>query len=123
MKMNYVTPELPVPDIAEAVAALEKIGFRKAWAYEDSFACIYGGEEIEIFLRQLKDVRPVTLYLKVDDADSFYSTCQEHAELVEPIHNTPWGMREFAIRTIGGHIFRIGHTEQAGGDHRQLSEG
>lgn len=122
MKMNYVTPELPVSDIAEAVTALEKIGFRKAWDYEDSFACVYGGDEIEIFLRRQKDTAPVTLYLKVDDADSFYSTCQEHAELLEPIHNTPWGMREFTIRTVGGHVFRVGHGEQDGGDHRKLSE-
>ena len=100
MKMNYLTPELPVPDVAAAVQALEKIGFRKAWDYEDSFACMYGGDEIELFLRLHSEAAPVTLYLKVDNADSFYSVCQEHAELIEPIHNTPWGMREFTIRTV-----------------------
>ncbi len=122
MKMNYLTPELPVPNIADAVAALEPIGFRKAWEYEDNFACMFGGGNIEIYLRREDEIHPVTMYLKVDDADSFYDVCRKHAELVEPIRNTPWGMREFAIRTVGGHVLRIGHGEPEGGDRRQMNK-
>ena len=122
MKMNYLTPELPVANIADAITALEPIGFRKAWEYEDSFACMFGGANIEIYLRREDEVHPITMYLKVDDADSFYDVCREHAELVEPMRNTSWGMREFAIRTIGGHVLRIGHGEQAGGDRRQMNQ-
>jgi hypothetical protein len=118
MKMNYLTPELPVPNIDEALATFEALGFRRAWRYEDSFACMYGGGSIEIFFRHHSTPQPVTLYLKVDNADSFYEVYRQHTELVEPIRDTPWGMREFAVRTVGNHVLRIGHGESAGGDRR-----
>jgi hypothetical protein len=121
MKMNYLTPELPVSNIDDALAALKPLGFRTAWRYEDNFACMFGGGNIEIFLRRVSDPQPVTLYIKVDDADSFYQAYQTHAELVEPIRNTPWGAREFAVRTLGKHILRVGHGESSGGDRREAA--
>jgi hypothetical protein len=68
--MNYLTPELPVSNIDDALAALTA-GIRTAWRLRDNFACMFGGN-IEIFLRRVSDPKPVTLYIKVDDADSFY---------------------------------------------------
>jgi hypothetical protein len=118
VKMNYLTPELPVSNIDEALDAFKALGFRTAWRYEDSFACMFGGGNIEIFFRRNPNPQPVTLYLKVDDANSFYSVFQQHAELIEPIRDTPWGMREFAVRTVGKHILRVGHGESGGGDRR-----
>jgi hypothetical protein len=118
MKMNFCTPELPVVSVATALEAFQQLGFRIAWTYEDSFGCVYGGGNIEIFFRRETHPHPVTLYLKVDDADSFYEDYQKHAELVEPIRNTPWGMREFVVRTVDGHLLRVGHGAPDGGDRR-----
>ena len=118
--MNYLTPELPVRDVAAALAALERLGFQPAWTYEDTFACIYGGANIEIFLRKADAPGPVTLYLKVDDADQVYGTWEEHAEIVGPIATTPWGMREFTARIQDGHLFRVGHGDQSEGDRRTM---
>jgi len=118
LKMNYLTPELPVANVDEALKAFTALGSRTAWRYEDSFACMFGGGNIEIFFRRSSDPQPVTLYLKVDDANSFYAVFQAHAALLEPIRDTPWGMREFAVRTVGNHILRVGHGESRAEDRR-----
>lgn len=121
MKMNSCTPELPVTNVGAALEALKRLGFRAAWKYEDSFACVFGGGDVEIYLRRDAHPHPVTLYLKVDDADAFYEDYTRHAELVDPIRNTPWGMREFTVRTIDGHALRVGHGESAAGDRREAA--
>ncbi|MBO6558239.1 MAG: hypothetical protein JJ957_17150 [Pseudomonadales bacterium] len=122
MKMNYCTPELPVSDIESAVEALRLLGFKKAWTFEDVFACMFGDGDIEIFLRKTVDVDPVTLYFKVDDADAFHELYKQHVEIMAPIHDTPWGMREFEARVIDGHVFRIGHGQPEGEDRRDGSD-
>lgn len=120
MKMNSCSPELPVNDVEAAMAMLRLLGFKDAWTYEGVFACMFGDGDIEIFLRKSDDPSPVLLYFKVDDADAFYEKYQEHAEIVTPIQETPWGMREFEGRVLDGHIFRIGHGVE-GEDRRQAA--
>ena len=111
--MNSCIPELPVTDIHAALIALEGLGFRRAWVFENDFASVYGDANVEIYLRlEEPPIQPVTLYLNVDDADGLYADYQRHAELVAPIRSTPWGMRESSVRTIDGHVFRVGHEEQ-----------
>ena len=117
MKMNYCSPELPVSDVETAMAALRLLGFKEAWTYGEVFGCMFAGDDIEIFLRKSEDPQPVVLYFKVDDADEFYEKYQQHAEIVKPISETPWGMREFEGRVVDGHVFRIGHG--TGGEDRR----
>ena len=50
-------------------------------------------------------------YLKVDDADRYYLNLKTRgADLLSAIEDKPWGMREFALRTIDGHRLTIGHA-------------
>ncbi len=121
MKMNFCTPELPVTDVGAAIDALRQLGFRDAWTYEDSFACMFGDGDIEIYLRKDANPQPVTLYFKVDDADAFYARYQASAEVVTPIQDTSWGMREFVGRIVDGHVFRIGHGQAEAEDRRTTS--
>ena len=49
-------------------------------------------------------------YLVVDDADSYYDCVRASgAEIVKPLRDEPWGMREFGLRTIDGHRIMVGH--------------
>jgi hypothetical protein len=123
MKMNSCTPELPVTDVGEAMDALRLLGFKDAWTFEEVFACMFGDGDIEIFLRKTIAPQPVTLYFKVDDADAFYEMYHQNAEIQTPIHETPWGMREFEGRVVDGHVFRIGHGQPEGEDLRQATDG
>ena len=120
MKMQFCTPELPVSSVSSAMTALHNLGFRKAWTYEDSFGCVFGDGDIEIFLRKEPAPTPCTLYFKVDDADAFYDRYKRYAEILVPIHDTSWGMREFTGRVTDDHTFRIGHGLPQGEDRRTL---
>ena len=42
--------------------------------------------------------RDVDLYVYVDDLDATFARVAPVAELVEPIHDTEYGMREFILR-------------------------
>lgn len=48
-------------------------------------------------------------YIEMDDIDEFYQAVREKgAEVVSPLADESWGMREFGIRTVDGHRIRFG---------------
>lgn len=48
-------------------------------------------------------------YLEVDDAGTYYERAQKQgADLIKPLTDEPWGMREFGLRTIDGHRIMVG---------------
>jgi predicted enzyme related to lactoylglutathione lyase len=48
-------------------------------------------------------------YIVVTDIDDFFQTVsQKGADLLKPVRNEPWGMREFGVRTIDGHRIMFG---------------
>jgi len=55
-------------------------------------------------------------YLRVDDVDGYYDELKEKGvEMLSPISDKPWGMREFGLRTPEGHRIMIG--QWIGGEH------
>ncbi len=53
-------------------------------------------------------------YLRVADADSYYHhVSASGAEILSPIEDKPWGMREFSVRSPDGHRITIGHSRNA----------
>jgi predicted enzyme related to lactoylglutathione lyase len=48
-------------------------------------------------------------YLTVDDVDALHEKVKASgAEVVKALASEPWGMREFAIRTVDGHRIMFG---------------
>lgn len=48
-------------------------------------------------------------YLVVDDVDACCEQARRAgAELVKPLQDEPWGMREFGVRTVDGHRIMLG---------------
>lgn len=48
-------------------------------------------------------------YLEVTSVDAFYAEVTGRgAEVVKPLRDEPWGMREFGIRTADGHRMMFG---------------
>ena len=48
-------------------------------------------------------------YFVVDDVDADYERVMANqAEVVKPLKDEPWGMREFGLRTVDGHRIMIG---------------
>ena len=53
-------------------------------------------------------------YLEVASVDAFYAEVTARgAEVVKPIRDEPWGMREFGIRTADGHRMMFGAPVEA----------
>ena len=48
-------------------------------------------------------------YLRVDDVQAFCDRAAEAgAEIMKPLTDEPWGMREFGVRSVDGHRFMLG---------------
>lgn len=48
-------------------------------------------------------------YIEVDGIDDFHATvASKGAEVISPVADQPWGLREFGIRTADGHRIRFG---------------
>ena len=48
-------------------------------------------------------------YLVVDDARAYFEEVSgKGAEILKPLRDEPWGMREFALRTGDGHRIMVG---------------
>ncbi|MEL6333303.1 MAG: VOC family protein [Cyanobacteria bacterium J06626_26] len=48
-------------------------------------------------------------YFVVDDVDTEYDNVIAHdVEIIKPLRDEPWGMREFGLRTVDGHRIMIG---------------
>lgn len=52
-------------------------------------------------------------YIEMDDIERFYEAVRARgAEVISPLADEPWGMREFGVRTIDGHRIRFGEQIQ-----------
>lgn len=48
-------------------------------------------------------------YFVVDTVDAYYERVVANgAEVIKPLQDEPWGMREFGLRTVDGHRIMIG---------------
>ena len=48
-------------------------------------------------------------YWVVEDVDRYYAFVQRNgAEILKDVRDEPWGMREFALRTVDGHRVMVG---------------
>ncbi len=48
-------------------------------------------------------------YLIVKSADDYHAELQsKQADIINPVEDKPWGMREFGLRTIDGHRIMVG---------------
>ena len=48
-------------------------------------------------------------YFVVDNVDEYYERVVENgAEIIKPLRDEPWEMREFGLRTVDGHRIMVG---------------
>lgn len=94
---------------------VDKLGFQVAaeppgWVFVKKDNCM-------IMLGECRDAIPAGElgdhsyfgYLRVDDADRYYDELNaKGVEMMSPLSDKPWGMREFGVRTPDGHRIMIG---------------
>ena len=113
-QISSLTPILRVSDFSASMRYYtEKLGFRKAWEWGEppSFGCVER-DSIELFLCLDGQGQPGTwLSFFVCDVDLLHDELRQRgAKIVRPPVDEPWGMREFSVRDLNGHLLRIGHS-------------
>jgi uncharacterized glyoxalase superfamily protein PhnB len=107
MEEKKVVPMIHVPDVRAIVDWYESIGFNVFEKFGDadgglSFAILEFGSTRLMFnaggRSGTQDRREVDLYVYVDDVDELYQRLKDRVEVLEELHDTFYGMREFIIR-------------------------
>ncbi len=105
--VDRVVPMIHVPDVrAAAEWYVSTIGFRIRGTNEpdgkmDWAALTFGSTEIMLSAGGRPSVayrREVDLYIQTDDVDGTFNRLKGRVEVVEPLNDTFYGMREFIIR-------------------------
>lgn len=128
---------LPVADLDRSVAFYRGIGFDADAASGAGYAFVSAGG-IEFHLSQSEGFDPFSqaamVYLCVDDVDAVHAAIGledaaslSHQELVarwragkslariRPVHDEPWGMREFSFVDPDNNLVRVGTRRAQGG--------
>jgi uncharacterized glyoxalase superfamily protein PhnB len=107
--VEKVVPMIHVPDVRATVNWYESIGFTVTDTYDDggeglSFAILTFGSSEVMFSSggqpSNQRRREVDLYVYVDKVDDLYRSLKDRVEIVEGLHDTFYGMREFIIRDV-----------------------
>lgn len=103
---SHAVPMLHVPDVASTARWYETIGFSLTGSHVDCGEMLWAHLTLGTSALMLNSGgapsqaprREVDLYVHVDDLDAAFAQVAPVAELVEGIHDTEYGMREFIVR-------------------------
>src|SRR5262245_25810075 len=104
--VERVTPMLYVPDVVRTADWYASIGFNvRDRAFDGSevvwASLTFGSSEVMLSIGgRPSDAyrREVDLYIHVDDVEAMFGRLDGKVEIVEGLHDTFYGMREFIIR-------------------------
>jgi catechol 2,3-dioxygenase-like lactoylglutathione lyase family enzyme len=119
MKIERVSPILPVRDVAAALQRYKGLGFEgTVYGEVDGqgrpFYAFLRRDDITIHLALAPDLdqhaNTSAVYLYVDDPDALYKEWRDalpSGDLRPPV-DTNWGMREMSYGDVDGNLLRIG---------------
>ncbi len=88
------------------------------WRDKDDFAAVWAGDVVMFLRAAPAGFTPMEIVLNLDDVDALYARYQAAgADIAETLETRPWGMREFAVRELNGHVFRIGSLDESRADY------
>lgn len=115
-----VVPMIHVPDVAATIRWYTSIGFRLIRQNEEdgeiNWAMLSFGNSVVMFDSGGKASadrrREVDLYIGTDDADKLYQQLKDRVQIVEELHDTFYGMREFIVRDNNGFWITFGQPSK-----------
>ena len=118
--MNSVVPMIHVPDVAATAEWYEAIGFTLVRANvedgEMDWALLSLGSSEVMFSAggrvSTEFRREVDLYIHTEDVDGWFVRLKDRVEIVEGLHDTFYGMREFIIRDLNRFWLTFGQPVQ-----------
>jgi uncharacterized glyoxalase superfamily protein PhnB len=115
-----VIPMMHVPDVAATIEWYTSIGFQLVRQNEDdgelNWAMLSLGNSLVMFdsggkaSSELR--REVDFYIATDDADDLYRQQKDRVQVVEELHDTFYGMREFIVRDNNGFWITFGQPSK-----------
>jgi len=116
-------PVLQVTDVVRSVEFYcDKLGFisHRLWGDGPDF-CIVQSGRVTLALDRSREPGSIptnqywAAYVYVDDADALHDRFSKAGvEIVRPLEDQPYGLRDFDIRDPDGHIIAFGHDLEAG---------
>jgi catechol 2,3-dioxygenase-like lactoylglutathione lyase family enzyme len=108
-RWTFCVPILPARDMPVAQAwYCDVLGLGVNWIWKDDFGSV-GKDCVELFLYESVEPQPGMCSLFVDDVDVVHAHAAERgAEIVSPLEDKPWNVREFSVRDPNGNVLRIG---------------
>jgi catechol 2,3-dioxygenase-like lactoylglutathione lyase family enzyme len=112
MRVERVVPDLATTSVARSrnfyqeVLGLETV-MDHGWIVTLADP-LHPGSQISILTHD--ETAPVvpTMSIQVDDVDEAYAAAlREHAEIVHPLTDEPWGVRRFFVRDPDGHVVNV----------------
>jgi uncharacterized glyoxalase superfamily protein PhnB len=115
---------IAVPNLARSAAFYRDVlGFTvhemgdPGWRWFERDACvILAGECPDAMPPAALGDHSYFAYVQVEDIDALHAELTGRGvELIKPLRDEPWGMREFGVRTIDGHRMMFGESVQMRG--------
>lgn len=110
MVFRHPVPELPVRNVAEAQAYYrDRLGFDVAWHNTDGRIGAVAQGSCAIFLRETDgDIVPCTHWVFAEKLDEAFAALEARgAEIVAPPEDKPWGLRQFTVQDLHGHLYHF----------------
>ncbi len=110
MVFSQPVPELPVHDVRKAQAYYrDRLGFEIAWHNEGGRIGAVAQGNCAIFLREVEgQITPCVHWVFAEDLDGTFAALEaQGAEIVGPPEDKPWGLRQFTVKDLHGHVYHF----------------
>lgn len=116
--MSQTIPILLSKDLAQTAAEYRSLSFNVDEKHAPRGYLIATLDDVEIHFSIAHDLDPKTnqsmCYIRTDEVDAIHMLWKlariksDTIPRLEPIHDMPWGMREFAFVDSSGNLIRVG---------------
>ncbi len=116
MKIKHLTPMLGTLNLRRTIKFYkENLGFECMGMYPDEenpcWASLWNGDVEIAFSSQDKKISMTgTIYLYVENVEEVWTQLKDKVEIVYPLSEFDYGMREFGIKDCNGYILNIGQS-------------
>src|SRR5258705_5823881 len=109
---SVITPELPYPDVREAVDWLRRsFGFVERLRVGDHRAQLLFGQGSVIVTGQGGHPGASSVLVRVDDVDNHYEHAKQvGARILSPPVDYPYGERQYRVEDLAGHRWTFSQT-------------
>lgn len=112
MRISQPTPALPVRDVRVAQEYYrDKLGFEIKWHHQEGRIGGVSHGDCAIFFRESDEpLHPAIFWVFVEDVDGAHAELKAlGANVVEPLEDKPWGLRQFTIHDLHDNRFHFFH--------------